>query len=301
MNMLKQFSDDLAALVKRSSDAVVGVQHGRGQGSGIVLAPDGYILTNSHVARSPVGLRVRMAGIGEAGARLVGADPRTDLAVIHVEGQELSTLALEQEHDLEVGQLAVAIGNPLGFERSVSVGVVSALYRNLPLPHGGMLEGLIQTDAAINPGNSGGPLVDAAGAVIGITTAMVPHAQGLGFAVPAHTAHWVAGVLMQHGEVRRPFLGISARGEELTELAALEWGVPRAVRILQVMPNTPAAHAGLRNGDLLLRANGHSIATLDDLQKVLVLSNVPDVNLEVMRDRKKHQILIHPAAPAGVV
>ena len=124
MNMLKQFSDDLAALVKRSSDAVVGVQHGRGQGSGIVLAPDGYILTNSHVARSPVGLRVRMAGIGEAGARLVGADPRTDLALIHVEGQELSTLALEQEHDLEVGQLAVAIRNPFGFERSVCVGVV---------------------------------------------------------------------------------------------------------------------------------------------------------------------------------
>ena len=300
MTPLKQFSDELAGLVAKTSAAVVGVHHGRGQGSGFLIAPDGYILTNSHVARSPIGLRVRVAGMGEAKGELVGADPRTDLAIVRLAGGDFSPLALEESHDVRVGQVAVAIGNPLGFERSVSLGVVSALYRNLPLPQGGMLEGLIQTDAAINPGNSGGPLVDADGAVIGITTAMVPYAQGLGFAIPARTAHWVAGVLMQHGEVRRPFFGVSAQGEELSGLLALECRQSRGIRILSVIQGTPAAKAGLRGGDLLLLANGRVVATLDDLQKIIVLAALPEVLLEVLRDGRRERMFIRPTAAAAV-
>ena len=212
MTALSQLSHDLAALVARASPSVVGIEQRRGQGSGLVLTPDGYLLTNAHVARAAGPLRVRFSGTVTAKGERVGADARTDLAVLRVEAPGLRALPLADSRKLAVGQLVVAIGNPLGFERSVTMGVVSALYRNLPTPDGGMFDGLVQTDAAVNPGNSGGPLLDAEGAVVGVTTAMLPWAHGMAFAVPSHTASWVAAVLIQPGEVRRPFLGIAARG-----------------------------------------------------------------------------------------
>ncbi len=294
MSVLAQLSRDLATLVARAAPSVVGLGHRRGQGSGMVLAADGYILTNSHVARSPGALSVRLSdGVTLAG-ELVGADDHTDLAVVRVEARLPDPLVLAEAAPLSVGQLVVAIGNPLGFERSVSLGVVSALFRSLPTNAGGVLEGLIQTDAAVNPGNSGGPLVDAEGRVVGITTAMIAYASGIGFAVPASTASWVAAVLIQKGEVKRPFLGITARGEELGPQLALQTGQARAVRVLGVGTGTPASESGLRKDDVLLAANGRPVATIDDLQRVLVLSG-PEVSLAVRRGGEDRHLLVRPS------
>ncbi len=299
MSLLGNLSAELAGLVARASPAVVGIERRRGQGSGVVLAQDGYVLTNSHVAGRGGAIGVRFSGEAAVKGELVGADERTDLAVVRAEAGGLPTLPLAEKRRLQVGELVVSIGNPLGFDRSVTVGVVSALYRSLPTGRGGLLDGLIQTDAAVNPGNSGGPLLDAEGLVVGITTAMIPYAAGLGFAIPARTASWVAAVLIQHGEVRRPTLGIAVRAEELAPEAARAAGHPRGVRVLGVEPGTPAAGAGLAEGDLLLEANGNPVDTLDDLQRVLVLSAPPEIELSVLRGTALRRLSIHPrAAPA---
>jgi S1-C subfamily serine protease len=293
MTLLRQLSDELAALVARASPAVVGIRHRRGHGSGLALAEDGYVLTNAHVARGARELLVRLSGTEEVKAELVGADARTDLAVLRVHGiTRLKTLALAEQRRVRVGELVVAIGNPLGFDRSVTLGTVSALYRDLPTPEGGVLEGLIQTDAAVNPGNSGGPLLDVDGAVVGITTAMIPFAHGMGFAIPAHTASWIAAVLIQRGEVRRPYLGLAARSEELP--VGSSDGHARALRILRIESGTPAERSGLQSDDLLLAASGAPIGTVDDVQRVLVLGNAPEISLDVLRGRSRTTIGIRP-------
>jgi len=288
MGLLRRLSDELADLVTQASPAVVGLWHRRGQGSGVIVSPDGYIVTNSHVARAPGALRVRFAGGGEAEAALVGADDRTDLAVVRAAGPAPSTLALPDQGRARIGEIVVAIGNPLGLERSVSLGVVSALHRDLPT-RDGVLEGLIQTDASVNPGNSGGPLLDADGAVVGITTAMLPWARGIAFAIPSRTASWVAAVLIRHGEVRRPRIGIVARSEDLPPAG-------RAVRVLRVEAGTPADDAGLRGQDLLLSANGAVLGGLDDLQRALVLAEAPEIRLEVLRGQERREMSVRPAA-----
>ena len=289
MSVLRQLSDELAALAARAAPAVVGLVHRRGQGSGVVLAGDGYILTNAHVALAAREIVVRIGGRVEAKAELVGADERTDLAVVRAQLGRASALALAEERTLAVGQLVLAIGNPLGFDRSTSLGIVSALHRDLPTPGGGGLSGLIQTDAAINPGNSGGPLLDADGRVVGINTAILPYARGIGFAVPARTASWVAAVLIQKGEVKRPRIGVLARSEDSEDAS-------RAVRILGVEKDAPADRAGLAKGDLLLRANGDATATLDDLQRALALSAGPELLLEVLRGEEIRALRVRPEA-----
>jgi len=225
-------------------------------------------------------------------AHVVGADERTDLAVLKMDVNHLTTLPLADGREVNVGQLVVAIGNPFRFERSVSLGVVSALERTLPSRQGA-LEGLIQTDAAINPGNSGGPLLNADGEVVGINTAVIPWAQGIGFAIPAYTASWVAAVLIKSGEVRRPFLGIAARGEELGPKLASATGCRRAVRVLDVNPTEPADRAGMREGDLLISANGSPVASVDDLQRVMVLDQGGELKLEIWREHKR-ELLVRP-------
>ncbi len=294
MTALAQLSSDLAALVARAAPSVVGLEHRRGQGSGLVLTPDGYVLTNAHVAQSSGPLRVRLSGTETVTGERVGRDERTDLAVVRIPARAVPALPLADSRRLAVGQLAIAIGNPLGFERSVTMGVVSALYRNLPAPDGGMLEGLIQTDASVNPGNSGGPLLDAEGAVIGITTAMLPWAHGMAFAIPSHTASWVATVLIRDGVVRRPFLGIAARGEDLDLATAAELGRPRAVRVLRVEGDTPADRGNVRAGDLLVSANGSEVVTLDDLQRIMVLATAPELALRVLRDGGYRTLTLRP-------
>lgn len=296
MMALPAFSSDLADLVARASPSVVGIEHRRGQGSGVILAQDGFVLTNAHVAAGGGPLRVRLSGSRIVRGEVAGADERTDLAVVRAEAGDLPALPLADRR-LRVGEVVVAIGNPLGFERSVSLGVVSALHRNLGAPHGSVLEGLVQTDVAVNPGNSGGPLVDAHGAVVGITTAMLPWARGIGFAVPATTAGWVASTLIREGEVRRPFLGVSARGEDLEPALAHEAGHLRAVRILEVMQGSPAQVAGLRPGDLVVGASGAPVETLDDVVRAMVLGHPEEIALDVLRDGVRISLRIRPRPP----
>jgi len=299
VSLLSAFSRELAALAASASGGVVGLEHGRGQGSGVVLSPDGYILTNAHVARTSGPLRVRLPAAAVARAEVVGADERTDLAVVRAPAPVPPPLALADSRSVQVGQLVMAIGNPLGFDRSVSLGVVSALYRELPTREGGLLEGLIQTDAAVNPGHSGGPLLDMDGRVIGINTAMLFPARGIGFAVPAHTASWVAAVLIQHGAVRRPYLGIAARGEDLEPTLARETGQGRGIRVVRVEPGAPAADGGLSGGDLLLAANASPVATLDDLARILVLGGPAALDVDVLRAGARRHLTVRPRPHAA--
>jgi S1-C subfamily serine protease len=185
---------------------------------------------------------------------------------------------------LRVGELVVAIGNPLRFDRSVSLGVVSAIDRQLPAGKGQVLEGLIQTDAAINPGNSGGPLLDTGGAVVGINTAIVPYAQGIGFAVSARTASWVASVLIRKGVVGRPVIGVNASGIDLPAPLAETAGQRRAVCVHLVERGSPAQRSGLRGRDIVVTANGNAVTSVDDLQRALVLAEGGDITLGIYRD-----------------
>lgn len=284
MSRLSDFSDELEALVALTAPSVVAVEHGRGQGSGIIVSSDGYVITNAHVVhgRSSV-LAVRLAGGEELPAEVVGEDPASDLAVLRVAAHGLPSLSLDESRRLRVGQLVLAIGNPLRFERSVSLGVVSAIDRSLPGPGRRPFEGLVQTDAAINPGNSGGPLLDARGTVVGINTAVIPRANGLGFAIPAHTAAWVTAVLIRDGRIERPLLGIAAQGIDLMPRIAEAAGQQRAVRIQAVAAESPAALARLQPADLLLGANDTALYSVDDLQRVLVLSRGEAVALRLLR------------------
>jgi S1-C subfamily serine protease len=291
---LQTFSADLADLVAAAAPSVVGIEHRGGQGSGVVLAQDGFVLTNAHVAAAGGGpLRVRLSGARVVRAEVVGADARTDLAVVRASAADLPPLPLA-ERRLRVGEVVVAIGNPLGFERSVSLGVVSALHRNLPAARGEVLEGLVQTDAAVNPGNSGGPLLDATGAVVGVTTAMLPWARGIGFAVPATTAGWVASTLIHEGEVRRPFLGVAARGEDLEPAAAARLGRSRAVRVLEVVEDSPASAAGIGRGDLVVAAASIAVETLDDVVRAMVLGHPEEISAEVLRGDDRLSLRIRP-------
>lgn len=298
MGVLEDLSEELQTLVERTAPVVVHIVHRRGQGSGVVLAQDGYVLTNAHVVRGAERARAQLPFNGEREARLVGSDPHTDLAVLRVDGEPLPSLALAERDEVAVGRIVLAIGNPLGFERSVSLGVISALDRILPTSEGRPLEGLIQTDAAINPGNSGGPLLTSSGTVAGINTAILPFAQGIGFAIPAHTASWVASVLIRKGEIVRPSLGVSAMGVELAPAEQREHGQPRAVRVISVAGGSPAERAGLREGDLLLKAQGMALASIDDLQRVMVLDESDELSLELIRNGRPERRPVMPERKA---
>ena len=298
MTLLSELSQELEALVAKTAPAVVNVEHRRGQGSGLVLAQDGYILTNSHVVQTSGSIGIGLADGRQLPAQVVGRDEPTDLALLRVDASGLPSLPLAESRRVKVGQLVVAIGNPLRFERSVSLGVVSALERSLPGPDGHRFEGLIQTDAAINPGNSGGPLVDATGTVVGINTAIIPFAQGIGFAVPAYTASWVASLLMTRGEIRRPVLGIAAGGIDLPLELAEEFGQQRAVRVFRVGAGTPAELAGIREGELLLSANDAPLSSIDDLQRVMVFSENGTVRLKTAADTRRREVVVRPRAMA---
>jgi serine protease Do len=295
VSRLSEFSDELESLVANAAPSVVAVEHGRGQGSGIIVSGDGYVVTNAHVVQGrSASVSVRLAGGEVLSADVVGEDRACDLAVLRINAWNLPSLALDESRRLRVGQLVLAIGNPLRFERSVSLGVVSAIERSLPGPGRRPFEGLVQTDAAINPGNSGGPLLDARGSVVGINTAVIPYANGLGFAIPAHTAAWVAAVLIRDGRVDRPLLGISAQGIDLTPKVAEELGQHRAIRVHGVAADSPASAARLKAQDLLLAANETLLFSVDDLQRVLVLSRGAAVALRLVRDGQPLSLSVTP-------
>jgi S1-C subfamily serine protease len=294
MTPLAALSDSIERVVRETSPSVVAVEHARGQGSGLVVASDGYVVTNSHVVRGASALVAVLSPGERVRAELVGDDPASDLAVVRVAATGLPSLTLLETQTLRVGQLVLAIGNPLRFDRSVSLGVVSALDRTLPAGRGRALEGLVQTDAAINPGSSGGPLLDAGGVVVGITTAVIPMARGLGFAIPSHTVSWIVAMLLKQGHIERPRMGVGARGVELPARRALELGQTRCVELLEVVAGEPADLAGLRAGDLVLTANGESIGSVDDLVRRLVLSGGAELTLEVQRGARRLAVGVAP-------
>jgi serine protease Do len=292
---LGALSEALQQLVARVGRAVLGIEHGRGAGTGVVVAKDGYLLTNHHVAGSGRNLRVRLAEGETAAGELIGSDPATDLAVVRVRDAGLVQLPLADANGIAVGQLVVAIGNPFRFERSVSLGIVSALDRSLPGPNGTLFEGLIQTDAAINPGNSGGPLVNAQGEVVGINTAVIPWAQGMGFAVSARTANWVTSVLMARGQVQRRYLGIAARSEQLSPTVAATTGQPKAVRVIQVQGGSPAETAGIRPEDLVLGVHGEAVGNVDDVHRLMVTRGLDVVPVALWRKDAREFVTVVPS------
>lgn len=296
MTPLAELSASIERLVFDTSPSVVSVEHARGQGSGLVVASDGYVVTNSHVVRHAEELAVGVGPGERLPAELVGDDPASDLAVVRVATNGLPSLPLLEERRLHVGQLVLAIGNPLRFDRSVSLGIVSAIDRTLPAPHGRALEGLVQTDAAINPGSSGGPLLDANGVAVGITTAVIPMARGLGFAIPAHTVSWVVAMLLKQGRIERPRIGVGARGVELPPRRARELGQTRAVEVLEVVSGEAADRAGVRPNDLVLRANGEPVGSVDDVVRKLVLSGGGALTLELVRGRERLTLEVSPRA-----
>ncbi|MDR5709389.1 MAG: trypsin-like peptidase domain-containing protein [Armatimonadota bacterium] len=277
--VLDAYSRAVVRAVERVGPAVVsvglvrrrGMAEVRGIGSGVILTPDGYVLTNSHVVRGADRIEVRLVDGREFTARTVGEDPHTDLAVLRVPESGLPAAVLGDSSKLRVGQLVVAIGNPLGFSATVTAGVVSALGRTLRSETGRLIENVIQTDAALNPGNSGGPLVDARGEVVGINTAVIAGSQGLCFAIPVNTAKWVVAQLIRYGRVRRAYLGIVASTVPVNRGLAVRHrlGASTAVRVLEVQPGSAAERAGLRPGDLLVALQGRPVRSLDDLQAVL--------------------------------
>jgi S1-C subfamily serine protease len=274
----------------------------QGAGSGVVVAPDGLILTNSHVAGAAGGgaarIDVTTADGQELRARLVGDDPDTDLALLRVdESVKLPAAALGDSKKLRRGQLAIAIGNPLGFESTVTTGVVSALGRSLRSRNGRLIDDVIQTDAALNPGNSGGPLVSSHGEVIGINTAIILGAQGICFAVAANTAKFVLGELVRHGRVRRAFIGIAAQQIALPPRLrhATKLSQERAVMVGNFEPDSAAGRAGLRPGDIILKLDGVPIVGADDLIRALTGEKIGrKVALDVLRGTDRITLTVVP-------
>ncbi|HET6158644.1 MAG TPA: trypsin-like peptidase domain-containing protein [Dongiaceae bacterium] len=243
-----------------------------GSGSGVLFAPDGYLLTNSHVVAGATRLSGSLTDGRQFTAQLAGDDPATDLAVLRLQATGLPHAAFGSSARLRVGQLVVAIGNPLGFQATVTAGIVSALGRTLRSPSGRLIQSVIQTDAPLNPGNSGGALVDGQGRVVGINTAMIGHAQGLCFAIGIDTAADVTMRLMRDGRVRRARLGLAGQTIMLDQRLARRLRHPYngAVQVLEVMASGPAAQAGIAKGDVVLELAGSGISTVDDLHRLLI-------------------------------
>src|SRR5579872_4314422 len=243
----------------------------RGTGSGVLFAPDGYLITNSHVIAGATKVTANLTDGRKLEAAIVGADPATDLAVLRLGGTGLPHAAFGSSSNLRVGQLVVAIGNPLGFAATVTAGIVSALGRTLRSPSGRLIESVIQTDAPLNPGNSGGALVDGQGRVVGINTAMIGRAQGLCFAIGIDTAVDVTARLMRDGRVRRARLGIAGQTIPLDARLArrLQRSGDSAVLIAEIVEGGPAERAGLKAGDLILEFAGADVFTVDDLHRLL--------------------------------
>ena len=279
--LLDDYSATVADAVDRVGPAVCRVERvadsrAAGQGSGFVIAPDGLIVTNSHVVGDVQAVRIAMPDGTSTGGRVLGRDPDTDIALVRADGHFSDIAPLGNSKRLRRGQIAIAIGNPLGFEWTVTTGVVSALGRSMRASTGRLIDDVIQTDAALNPGNSGGPLVSSAGEVIGVNTAMIRGAQGIAFAVASNTASFVIAEIIRFGRVRRAFIGVSADTVALPRRAALLSRVTSrtAVRLRSIEAEGPAAKAGLREGDIVSAIDGHAIGGVDDLVRMLTAERI---------------------------
>lgn len=268
-----------------------------GSGSGFLVTSDGYLVTNSHVVGGAKTVRASFPDGTHARAYLVGDDPDTDLAVLQVHSGPSAPLAFAPSNEIKVGQIAIAVGNPLGFDSTVTAGVVSALGRSLRSRSGRLIDDVLQTDAALNPGNSGGPLIDSAGRVIGVNTAMIRGAQGLCFAIASNTAAFVLGEILRHGEVRRAYIGIAAQTVPLARALNVRLGrsAGAAVRVMEAAADGPAALAGLVPGDLILDADGAEVGGVDALHRLLVADRVGgEVTLRVLRGAEVLTLVVTP-------
>ncbi len=302
--LLDAYSDAVTTAVARSALAVAHLQVERGgrpvgAGSGFVVTSDGFLLTNSHVVHGAELIRASFADGTVSRAYPAGDDPDTDLALLQVHNRPAGHLELAPSEKLRVGQIAIAVGNPLGFGSTVTAGVVSALGRSLRSQSGRLMDDVLQTDAALNPGNSGGPLLDSRGRAIGVNTATIMGAQGLCFAVASNTARFVMGEILRHGRVRRAFLGLAGQTVPLGLGLARRLGraALTAVSVMEVAAGGPAARAGLRAGDLLLAADGAELAGVDALHRLLTAERVGrSVELRLLRGREVVTVAAVPVA-----
>jgi len=308
-DLLDAYSRTVVGAVARVAPAVVnigvaqrvkvrsGEREVSGNGSGFVITPDGFILTNSHVVHEANAISVNLPDGRECPAELTGDDPDTDLAVIRIDAPHLTHVRLADSENLRVGQLVIAIGNPLGFEASVTAGVISALGRSMHAQSGRLIDNIIQTDAALNPGNSGGPLVNSAGEVVGINTAMIRPAQGICFAIASNTAKFVAGWLIKDGKIRRSYIGVGGQNVPIHRRIARFYGLPveTGVLVVSVEKNSPAERAGVREGDLIVAFNGEPISSVHHLHKILVGEQINvSASLTIIRHTEKLDIPILP-------
>jgi S1-C subfamily serine protease len=280
-DLLDSYSRTIAAVVNRVAPTVVNIrvlsgERGQGGGSGFIIARDGFILTNSHVVHGARELEVTLHDSRVFPARLIGTDPETDLAVIRIDAPDIQHARLADSSKIRVGQIAVAVGSPYGFQQTVTAGIVSALGRSMRAESGRLMDEIIQTDAALNPGNSGGPLLNSAGEVIGVNTAVILPAQGICFAIASNTAHFVAGWLIKDGYIRRSSIGVAGQNVPLHPRVVRFHKLPsdRGVLVMEVEPGSPAAVTGLQKGDTIVGFKGQPIATVDDLHKNLVASEI---------------------------
>jgi S1-C subfamily serine protease len=305
-DLLDAYSQAVIGVVQKVGPAVVSVTGRRGDrsggmGSGFLITPDGYALTNSHVVHGRDRLGTWTQEGDSLDAVLIGDDPATDTALIRVAARDLPHAELGDSESLRVGQLVIAVGNPLGFQSTVSTGVVSALGRALRGEAGRLIDDIIQHTAPLNPGNSGGPLVDSRGRVVGINTAIIPMAQGLGFAVPGNTARWVLTELISHGRVRRLSLGLTATVVPLPRRLARELDLlnDRAVQVIATTSGGPSDVSGVNVGDLIVSVSGRIVASVDDLHRLLArLPWDQPVTLGIVRDDRLIDVAVEPRLSA---
>lgn len=307
--LLDSYSQAVVSAAERVSPTVVNIDRVRntggrrpselmGNGSGFIFTPDGFILTNSHVVHAASSIVVTLVDGRQYEAALVGDDPDTDLAVIRINAPNLAAASLGDSQSIRVGQLVIAIGNPYGFQYSVTAGVVSALGRSLRSRSGRLIDSVIQTDAALNPGNSGGPLVSSRGEVIGVNTAMILHAQGLCFAIAVNTAKFVAAALIREGRVRRSYIGVGGQNVPLHRriVRFFHLTVDGGVRVSSIEPDSPAMRAGLWQGDIIVGFGGIPVPGIDDLHRLLTADIVgKSMPLMLVRGTEKITLFVVPA------
>ncbi|HYG34644.1 MAG TPA: trypsin-like peptidase domain-containing protein [Clostridia bacterium] len=306
--LLDAYSKAVVQVVEEVGPSVVNLEvrshdgQRQGSGSGFIITPDGFVLTNSHVVHGADRIEVILADGRRPDAYVVGDDPDTDLAVVRVYAPQLRPARLGESKNTRVGQMAIAIGNPYGFQATVTAGVVSALGRSFRANTGRLIDDIIQTDAALNPGNSGGPLVNSRGEVIGVNTAVILAAQGICFAIGVDTAKLVAGWLIKDGKIRRSHIGVGGQNVPLHRRLVRHYQLPvtTGVLVISVVPGSPAARAGLREGDLLVEFSGQPIPSIDALHKLLTGERIGvQSRLTIIRGTDKLSLSVTPRESAA--
>ena len=298
VELLDAYSRAVIHSVDTVGPAVVRIDASDARGSGVIFTPDGFVLTNHHVVDGRARISATLPDGRSLGAVLVGRDADSDLAVLRVDGSALPWARLGDSRRVRVGQVAVAIGNPYGFDHTVTSGVVSALGRSLRSRNGRLMDDIIQTDAALNPGNSGGPLVTTSGDVIGINTAMIPAAHGICFAIASNTVRFVASRLIRDGRIRRSFIGVAGQQTPIPRALARAYQIAAASGVLAstIEPGSPASAAGMKEGDVILAFAGVPVSGVDDLHRLLTEDRIGQVtDITVLRRGRREALAISPA------